>query len=204
VPAQVHLLPVRIEAPFGKQLRARQPIFGQQPHLRQFGGLPHHGLETLASRDGRFAVAAAEQPGRFDRHVAKRRAFVGHHVRVEFRRATDRLAGVVDDEVEAVTRRQEVAAERLHARRVAQIEADDLEAVAPIGEIGLGGVADGRITRESRGHDHVRARAEQFQPGLVPDLDPPARQQRHATAEVGQFGPRREIDRRARRAELVV
>ena len=74
----------------------------------------------------------------------------------------------------------------------------------PVAEIGLCGVARRRVAREARGDDQVRARPEELEPGLVADLDAPARQQRDAAAQVGQFGPRREVEVRARGAELVV
>jgi hypothetical protein len=51
-------------------------------------------------------------------------------VRVELGRPAHGLAGVVDDEVEPLARREQVAAERLDARRVAQVEPEDLEPVA--------------------------------------------------------------------------
>ena len=70
-----------------------------------------------------------------------RRLLAGHHVRVEVGRPPHRLAGVVDDEVEARPRRQQLAAERLDARRVAQVEAEDLEPIGPLVEVGLARVA---------------------------------------------------------------
>ena len=59
------------------------------------------------------------------------------HVAIELRRPPHGLAGVVDDEVEPLARRAQVLAERLDARRVAQIEPEDLEPVAPDVEVGL-------------------------------------------------------------------
>ena len=72
-----------------------------------------------------------------------------HHVRVELRRPPHGLAGVVDDEVEPVARGEQVAAERLDARRVPQIEPEDLEPVAPVAEVGLLRVARGGSCAES-------------------------------------------------------
>ena len=95
-------------------------------------------------------------------------------------------------------------AERLDARRVAQVEPVDLEPVAPVGEVRLLGVAGRRVAREARRHDQVRAGAQQLDPGLVADLHPPAGQHRHAALEVGGLRPLREVERGARRAQLVV
>ena len=72
---------------------------------------------------------------------------------VELGRTAHRLARIVDDEIETVTRPQQLGAERLDARRMTQIEAEDLEAVAPLGEVGFGGVAGGRVAREARRDD---------------------------------------------------
>ena len=113
---------------------------------------------------------------------------------VEVRRAAHGLAGVVDDEVEPVAGRQQVPAERLDARRVAQVEPEDLEPVAPVGEVGLGGVARGRVAREAGGDDQLRAGAQQLEAGLVADLHPPAGEQRDAPAQVGQLGALGEVE----------
>ena len=112
--------------------------------------------------------------------VAKRGALLRHHVRVELRRPPDGLAGVVDDEVEAVARGGQLAAERFHAGGVAQVEPGDLEPVSPVAEIGLGRVAGRRVPRKARGDDEVRARAEELEPRLVADLHAAAGQQRHS------------------------
>ena len=80
------------------------------------------------------------------------------HVPVELGRPAHGLAGVVDDEVEPVVVRAQVVAERLDARRVAQVEPEDLEPVAPLLEVVLACVPLGRVAGEARGHDEVRAR----------------------------------------------
>ena len=87
---------------------------------------------------------------------------------------------------------------------MAQIEAVDLEAVTPVGEVGLLRVARGRVAGKTRRDDQVGARAQQLDPRLVADLDAPARQERDAALEVGGLGALREVERRARRAQLVV
>ena len=127
-----------------------------------------------------------------------------HHVRVEVGRTPHGLTGVVDDEVEAAARRQQLMAERLDARRVSQIESEDLEAIAPLLEVWLPRVAGRRVARKARGHDQVRAAAQQLQARLVANLDASAGQQRDAPAEIRQLGALAEVQLRARGTELIV
>src|SRR3989338_4678597 len=96
---------------------------------------------------------------------------------VELRRPAHRLAGVVDDEVEPGMGREELPAERLDAGRMAQVEPENLETIAPCAEIRPPRIARGRIAREPRGDDELRARAQQLEAGLVADLHPPAGQE---------------------------
>ncbi|MNV14181.1 hypothetical protein D3C71_1048560 [compost metagenome] len=132
------------------------------------------------------------------------RGFPGHHVGIELWRPAHGLAGVVDDEVQARTGGQQLAAERLHAGRVAQIQAVYLQAMAPFGEVRLFGVTGRRVTREARGHDQLGAGTQQFEAGLVADLDPAASQQRDAAAQVGGLGALDEVQLGAAGAHLVV
>ena len=123
---------------------------------------------------------------------------------VEVGRTPHGLAGVVDDEVEAIARGQQLAAERLDARRVAQVESEDLEAIAPLGEVRLLRVARRGVAREARRDDELRAGAQQLEAGLIADLHAPAGEQRDAAAQVGELGALGEVDLRARRAQLIV
>ena len=93
----------------------------------------------------------------------QRRRLARHHVLVELGRPPHGLAGVVDDEVEPVAGAEQLPAERLDARRVAQVEPEDLEAVAPLGEVRLRGVAGRRVAGKARGDDQVRAGAQQLE-----------------------------------------
>ena len=136
--------------------------------------------------------------------LLERRGLAFHHVRVELRRPAHRLAGVVDDEVQPAARGDQVRAERLDAWRVPQIEAEDLQAIAPRLEVGFAGVACRGVAREPRGDDQVRARPQQLQSGLVADLDASAGQQRHASPQVGQLRPLRKVQVAARRTQPVV
>jgi hypothetical protein len=76
-------------------------------------------------------------------------------VPVEVGRAAHCLTGVVDDEVEPVARVEQVLAERLHTGRVPQVEPEDLQSMAPVGEIGLLRIALGGVAREASGDDEV-------------------------------------------------
>ena len=93
---------------------------------------------------------------------------------------------------------EQVRAERLDARRVPQVEPEDLEPVAPLVEVRLLRVARRRVAREARRHDQLRAGAQQLDPGLVADLHAAAGEQRHAAAEVGRLGPLGEVEVAAR------
>ncbi len=75
------------------------------------------------------------------RRVMQGLGFASHHVSVKARRSPHGLAGVVDNEVEAIARAQEFVAEGFHAGCVAQIQTEDLETVAPFTEVRLLGIA---------------------------------------------------------------
>src|SRR5688572_32657971 len=129
--------------------------------------------------DRQFRVLAQtfvgpDEPARVLGHRLQRRRLPVHHVAVEIGRAAYRLARVIDDEVEARTGGQQLAAERLDARRVPQIEPEDLETVSPVGEIGLARISLSGVAGEARGDDHLRARAQQLERGLVADFYAPA------------------------------
>ena len=79
-------------------------------------------------------------------------------------------------------------AERLDARRVPQVEPEDLEPVAPVVEVRLARVPGRGVAREARRDDQLRARAQQLDPGLVADLHAPAGEQRDAAAQIGGLG----------------
>ena len=98
----------------------------------------------------------------------------------------------------------EVAAERFDARRVTQIEAEDLQAVAHSREVGLLRVTRRRVTRKARRDDQVRAAAQQLQTGLVADLHAAAGEQRDAAAQVRKLRARREVFVAAGWTELIV
>ena len=150
--AQIDLLQILIEPAGGEEVRARDQLLGQQRHLRQRRGeelppvlpiLPVQPIPPIPPTRRRVRAAA-----HVCRLLAERRSLRRHHVRVEVRRPSHRLARVVDDEVETIAGGDQVAAERFDARRVPQIEPEDLEAIAPVAEVRLLRVA-GRRVRES-------------------------------------------------------
>jgi hypothetical protein len=102
--------------------------------------------------------------------VGGRTRLGGQQVLVETRRTTHGLAGVVDDEVEARKRVVDEAREDLDARRMAQIEAVDVQPVLPLVEVGLARVAQRRVLREARGRDHLAARSQHLERGVEADL----------------------------------
>ena len=92
-------------------------ILRQQGDLRQLG----RGRQRLSKQQRR--------------RFTQRRSLALHHVLVKIGRATNRLAGIVDDEVQPRKSRQQMRAERFDAGRVAQVESEDFEAIRPLGEI---------------------------------------------------------------------
>src|SRR5688500_5746635 len=123
---------------------------------------------------------------------------------VEVRWPANGLAGIGDDGVEPVARLEQLAAERLDAGRVPEVEPEDLQPVAPLGEIRLASVAGGRIAWKACRNDQLRAGAKQLEARLIADLHATAGEQRDAPAQVGELRPLREVELRALRAELVV
>ena len=207
--AQVDLLQVGVEQAFGEQVRLCKQFLGHQRHLRQLRCMGH-ACDRMRFHFARQQLRAAQafvvthDVADVRRQRGKRSRFAFHHVGVEPRRAAHRLAGVVDDVVEARARGQHLVAERLDARRMAQIQSEHLQAMAPLVEVGLLCIALRRIARETRGDDEFRAAAQQLQSGLVADLDPPAGEQRDASGQVGQFGALVVVERGAGRTHLVV
>ena len=95
-------------------------------------------------------------------------------------------------------------AERFDARRVAEIEAEDLEAIVPFGKVRLLCIAARAVARKPRRHDQVRTAAQQLQPRLVADLDATARQQRDTSSEIRTLVALAVVDFRAGGAQLIV
>src|SRR5438552_3251291 len=89
---------------------------------------------------------------------------------VECRRTTHRLTRIVDDEVEPVSRLEELGAKRFDARRVSEIETEDLHAMAPLFEIRFARIAGRRVARKASRDDETRAGAKKLEPCLVSDL----------------------------------
>jgi hypothetical protein len=167
---------------------------------RDLAGSAGFGEQVIAAQP----FVGADEAAHLLRHLGHRGLLAGHHVGVEVGRPSYRLAGVVDDEIQARPRRHQLVAEGFDTRRVAQVEAEDLESIGPLVEVRLTRVAHRRVARKARRDDDMGAAAQQLEAGLVADLDAPAGQQRDPAAQVGQFGALGEVERRARRAQLIV
>ena len=87
-------------------------------------------------------VVAVQQLLQGGVHLHQRARLRPHHVLVVHRRAADGLARVVDDRVQAGEAVQHHVAEALEGRDVAEVQADHVEAGAPLGEV-LGGWVGG-------------------------------------------------------------
>jgi len=125
-------------------------------------------------------------------------------VLIEVGWSADCLAGVVDDEVEAGAGAEELGAEGFDAGGVAEVEAVNLKAVAPFGEVGLGGIALSGVAGEARGDDEFGPGAQEFEAGLVADFDAASGEESDAAVEVGEFRATGEVEVGARGAHLVV
>src|SRR6185503_20626532 len=66
------------------------------------------------------------------------------------------------------------------------------------------GVARGRIAGKPGGDDELGSRAQQLDSGLVADLNPPSRQQRHPPRQVSQLSAFGKVELGARWAQLIV
>ena len=80
----------------------------------------------------------------------------------------------------------------------------DLQALAPVGEVGLARVAPGGVVREARGGHHGGAGAQQLEGRLVADLDPRPGDEGHAAVEVGRLEALLVVELGARGAQRVV
>jgi hypothetical protein len=87
---------------------------------------------------------------------------------------------------------------------VAEVEAEDLQSIPPLGEVRLARVARRRIPGEPGRHDEPGAAPEELEARLIADLDPAAGQQRHGAPQIGELGALDEVELGAGRAELVV
>src|SRR5260221_10188632 len=111
-------------------------------------------------------VGPEQPPGLFGKAL-QRTIFVGHHVLIEIWRTPHRLAGVVDDEIQAFAGLEQVPAEGFHAGSVAQIETKNFEPVPPIVEIRFAGVARSGVARETRRDDKLRPGPQQLDASLI-------------------------------------
>jgi len=120
------------------------------------------------------------------------------------RGTTSRPAAVIAEELDSRGISLTVTVTRHSFTIVCTCLSEDFEPVTPVAEVGLLRVARRRVPREPCRDDEVRAGAEEFQAGLVADLDAPAGEQRDAAAQVRELRPGGEIHLGAPGAELIV
>lgn len=212
---EIDLLEVAVELAGGEQFGLAFPFLGKQGEPGKFGGIHEagDGIGTASENgsDGAFGMGGTAEGfiGTEELtcgivHRPGRGQFTIHHVGIEIGRAPDGLAGVVDDEIETVARGNEMGAEGLDTGGVAEIEPEDLKTVAPFGEVGFLGITFGGIAGEPGGDDQACAAAQEFESGLVPDLDAAAGEQGDPAAQVGELGAFEGVEVTAFGAELVV
>ena len=190
----------------GYEIIGRVPVILHTPLMS--GSNFVHGIVLVGAARQQVVAAqplvGTDETENFRRKRVDGCVLVFHHVAVEIGRPPHRLAGVVDDEVEAVAGGEDVMGERLDAGCVTQIEAEHLEPTRPVGEVGLGRVSGRGITRETGDDDERRPAPQQLDAGLIADLHPSAGEQRHGAREVGELAALGEVELGAPRAELVV
>ena len=108
----------------------------------------------------------------------------GEQMREKPRRAAHGLAGVVHQVIQPRQALGEELREQLDARRMAQVQAMNLQPRAKARKVGLLRVALGCIHGKACGDDDVRAGAKQLQGSLKADFDAPAGHERIVAAEV--------------------
>ena len=138
-----------------------------------------------------------------ERALRERRQLGIHQRLVGAGRTPHRLRGVVDEDVERAVGRHRVG-ESDDLRRIAQVDADDLQPVDPVGRVGQRGEAADRIAGEARRDRRVRAVAEEPQGDVHADLGASSGQQRALASQVGARVPLLVAHRRALGAELMI
>src|SRR5689334_14580493 len=134
----------------------------------------------------------------------KRAHFVGHHVLIEIGRTPHRLAGVINDEIQSGAGVDEVPAKGLDAGCMPKIQAEDLEAMAPLFEVRLASVTGCGVTRKACRHNEVSPGTKQPDASLITDLHASAREQGNASTQISRFGAFAIIQVCAFGAKLVV
>ena len=132
------------------------------------------------------------------RRVRERFGLAGDQQRVGVGRAAHGLRGVVDQDVERTVGRDRVG-ELDDLPGLAQVDADDVQAVEPVAAVGHRREAARRVLREAGRDRRVRAVAQQPQRDVHADLRAPAREQRAPPGEVGAGLAPLPVERRAGR-----
>ena len=95
---------------------------------------------------------------------------------------------------------EEPLTECIDAGSMAQVETENLEAMGPVGEVGLAGVAVCGVPGEARGDDQAGSRAEELQSGLISDFYAASGEKSDASVKIGGFGALDEVKVGARGA----
>src|ERR1700722_986800 len=105
----------------------------------------------------------SEQTARLCGHDFKRGTLALDHVRVKLRWPPNGLTGIVNNEIEPLMLVKQTPAQRLDAGRAAHVQSKDFQAMSPFAEVRFLRVALGRIAREPRGDNQMRARPKKLQ-----------------------------------------
>lgn len=118
------------------------------------------------------------------RQFGRKLPLVGHQVAVESRRTSDRLAGIVQDEVEPRQCLTKMIRKGFNARRVSQIDAVNLKSCRPVGTVVFGRETRGGISRKSSCHNDLATSSQKLQRCVIPDFDSATREQSKATRQI--------------------
>ena len=152
---------------------------------RQGGQRPRGGGPVGAGLGGGGRVTRASERDHIWERAARQRRLRGRgQVRVRLGRPPHGLRRVVDQDVERALG-GDVVGEGDDLSRIAQVEADDAQAIDPVCAVVHRGEAPDGVVREARRDRRVGAVAEQPQRDVHPDLGPAAGEQRATSAQVG-------------------
>merc|ERR1712146_693440 len=103
------------------------------------------------------------------------------------RRAANRLARIVHNDVERIILLRQEIGELLDLRRKSQVNGQNRQIGPPLLEVWLRRIPRGAVPGEARGEDHLRAGAEELQSDLETDLDATARDERAASHQIDRL-----------------
>ena len=151
---------------------------------RQGGQRPRRGGPVSAGASAAAWPRAPERDDIRERAARQRRLRGRGQVRVGLGRPPHGLRRVVDQDVERALG-GDLVGEGDHLSGIAQVEADDAQAIDPVRAVVHRGEAPDRVVREARRDRRVGAVAKQPQRDVHPDLGPAAGEQRAPSAQIG-------------------